>query len=184
MVSGAACLGRSDESRTCERQGHARKKESLNRACANRNPNLIVNATTRLDPLMFAIFALALSAQTRYDLLLKGGHVIDPGNNIDAVLDVAIGAGKIARVAANIRQPKRSKWDVRGPLSHRARRYSRSCVRRHGMKGAYSGDSPGCTRTATCRSGVTTAVDAGRGWRNFADFKDRVTTARERGCLP
>src|ERR1041384_8369660 len=37
-------------------------------------------------------------AQTRYDLLLKGGHVIDAKNNIDAVQDVAIKDGKIAAV--------------------------------------------------------------------------------------
>lgn len=37
-----------------------------------------------------------------YDLLLKGGHVIDPKNNIDQKMDVAIAGGKIARVAADI----------------------------------------------------------------------------------
>ena len=34
-----------------------------------------------------------------YDLLLKGGHVIDPKNNISKVMDVAIAGGKISRVA-------------------------------------------------------------------------------------
>ena len=38
----------------------------------------------------------------RYDLLLKGGHVIDPANNIDAPRDVAINDGKIAAVAEKI----------------------------------------------------------------------------------
>ena len=37
-----------------------------------------------------------------YDLLLKGGHVLDSRNNIDSVMDVAIKDGKIANVAANI----------------------------------------------------------------------------------
>ncbi len=42
-------------------------------------------------------------AQTpRYDLLLKGGHVIDPANKIDRVADVAVTNGKIAAVEANI----------------------------------------------------------------------------------
>ena len=37
----------------------------------------------------------AEKAQTpRYDLLLKGGHVIDPGNEIDKVMDVAIQGGR------------------------------------------------------------------------------------------
>ncbi len=43
----------------------------------------------------------ALSAQT-YDLLLKGGHLIDPKNNIDAIRDVAIRAGKVAAVGENL----------------------------------------------------------------------------------
>jgi len=37
-----------------------------------------------------------------YDLVLKGGHVIDPANRIDAVMDVAIADGKIAAVEGNI----------------------------------------------------------------------------------
>ena len=44
------------------------------------------------------MFAQAL----RYDLLLKGGHVIDPANHIDEVRDVAIFQGKIAAVGKNI----------------------------------------------------------------------------------
>jgi predicted amidohydrolase len=36
-------------------------------------------------------FAQAQSAH--YDLLLKGGHVIDPANDLDRVADVAITAG-------------------------------------------------------------------------------------------
>src|SRR5215216_3189824 len=41
------------------------------------------------------------SAQT-YSIVIKDGHVIDPKNNIDAVMDVAIGNGKIILVAKNI----------------------------------------------------------------------------------
>src|SRR5260370_32413072 len=44
----------------------------------------------------------ALAAQTPYDLLLQGGHVIDPKNKIDAVRDVAIRSGKIAAIAPQI----------------------------------------------------------------------------------
>ncbi len=38
----------------------------------------------------------------RYDLLLKGGHVIDPANGIDAKMDVGISSGKIAAVEKDI----------------------------------------------------------------------------------
>lgn len=45
----------------------------------------------------------AANAQNpRYDLLLKGGHVLDPANHLDAVLDVAVSAGKIAAVEKDI----------------------------------------------------------------------------------
>ena len=37
-----------------------------------------------------------------YDLLLKGGHVIDPANHVDEVRDVAVSRGKIAAVEKNI----------------------------------------------------------------------------------
>ena len=39
-------------------------------------------------------------AQPAYSLLIKGGHVIDPKNGRDGVMDVAIADGKIAEVAA------------------------------------------------------------------------------------
>src|SRR5262249_9775974 len=45
---------------------------------------------------------MSVSTQQRYDLLLKGGHVIDARNNISAVRDLAIADGKVAAVAANI----------------------------------------------------------------------------------
>ena len=51
------------------------------------------------------VLASSTSAQAQtahYDLLLKGGHVIDPANNVDRAADVGITAGKIAAVAENI----------------------------------------------------------------------------------
>ncbi|HWY46294.1 MAG TPA: hypothetical protein VNX70_02855, partial [Bryobacteraceae bacterium] len=41
-------------------------------------------------------------AQPKYDLLLKGGHVLDAKNQINGVRDVAIAGGKIAAVANSI----------------------------------------------------------------------------------
>src|SRR6202166_628918 len=56
-----------------------------------------------LIAIAFLVSASQLAAQApTYDLLLKGGHVIDPANNVDAVLDVAIAGGKIAAVAKDI----------------------------------------------------------------------------------
>src|ERR1700719_257979 len=53
--------------------------------------------------LMLAAFiAVPYAYAQEYDLLLKGGHVIDPKNNVDAVRDVAMKDGKIAKIALSI----------------------------------------------------------------------------------
>jgi dihydroorotase len=52
---------------------------------------------------IFVLAAVSTAAQTaHYDLLLKSGHVVDPANHVDAVMDVAVAAGKIAAVAKDI----------------------------------------------------------------------------------
>jgi dihydroorotase len=38
----------------------------------------------------------------RYDLLIKGGHVLDPGQGLDGQMDIAISGGAIAAVQADI----------------------------------------------------------------------------------
>ena len=56
-----------------------------------------------------AIVSLPVRAQVpEFDLLIRGGHVIDPRNGVNAVMDVAVSAGKIALVAANI-APQRAR---------------------------------------------------------------------------
>ena len=45
---------------------------------------------------------LAHAQAARYDLLIKGGRVLDPGQRLDRMLDVAIRDGKIAALEANI----------------------------------------------------------------------------------
>ena len=37
-----------------------------------------------------------------YDLLIKGGHVLDPGQGIDGKMDIAVTGTKIAAVAPDI----------------------------------------------------------------------------------
>ena len=44
-------------------------------------------------------------------LLIKNGRVIDPANNIDAVLDIFINQGKIIRIGKNI-DPERVRRDI------------------------------------------------------------------------
>lgn len=62
-------------------------------------------AKQRLLGGVLSLLGVILSAHaqsTVYDLLLKGGHVIDPANHIDRVMDVAISGSKIAAVGPNI----------------------------------------------------------------------------------
>ena len=47
------------------------------------------------------VFPLSTYAQ-KIDILLKGGHVIDPKNKIDGIMDVAIADGKILQVSGSI----------------------------------------------------------------------------------
>ena len=51
---------------------------------------------------LLALMAIGCLHAQDYDLLLKGGHVVDGKNKLSAVRDVAIKDGKIAEVAANI----------------------------------------------------------------------------------
>ena len=43
-----------------------------------------------------------MTTTTKYDLLLKGGRVIDPANNVDGVFDVAIAGRYISAVENDI----------------------------------------------------------------------------------
>ena len=59
----------------------------------------------------------AVSAQaTTYDLIVKGGRVIDPSLRLDAVRDVAIVGGRIAAVAPSITVNSAKTIDARGRL--------------------------------------------------------------------
>jgi len=132
----------------------------------------------RLSTLLLGVLLLpaALTAQT-YDLLLKGGHVLDPRNGINAPMDVAISGNRIARVAENI-APTEAKQTVdvsglyvtSGLVDIHVHVYTGT-----GNKNSYTGDRSVYPDGFTFRSGVTTVVDAGSsGWTNFPDFKDKV----------
>ncbi len=56
------------------------------------------------------------AAETKYDLIIKGGRVIDPSRKLDALRDVAIAGGRIAAVEANIQASGAETIDARGKL--------------------------------------------------------------------
>ena len=116
-------------------------------------------------------------APPKYELLLRGGHVIDPRNAINAPRDVAIVKGKVAAVAPGIRPADASKtidvaglYVVPGLVDIHTHVYAGT-----GEKDSYAGDNSVYPDGFTLRAGVTTIADAGSsGWRNFEDFKQRI----------
>ena len=121
--------------------------------------------------------AVSLLGQPRYDLLIQGGHVIDPKNGISAVRDVAIQGGKVAAVAPHI-DPKDALKTVNaaglyvtpGLVDIHVHVYAGT-----GEKNSYAGDNSLYPDGYMFRVGVTTVADAGcSGWRNFEDFKQRI----------
>ena len=112
-----------------------------------------------------------------YDLLLKGGHVIDAKNNIDAIRDVAIKDGKIAKVAVGIPASSAIKTvNVAGLYVTPGLIDLHTHVFWGLKKNDYDdGDWSINPDGFTLHEGVTTIVDAGSsGWRNFEVFKERV----------
>lgn len=121
--------------------------------------------------------AVCLTGQDpAYELLLKGGHVIDPKNEISAVRDVAIADGKIARVADNIpAESARRLVDVSGLYVTPGLVDIHVHVFAADMAPEYTGEFSVRPDGFTFRSGVTTVADAGcAGWRNFAEFKTQI----------
>jgi dihydroorotase len=118
-----------------------------------------------------------MSAQTQYDLLLQGGHVIDGKNHISEVRDVAIKDGKIAAVEARIDPSKALKTvDVKGLyvtpglIDIHVHVYAST-----GEAKSYAGDNGVWPDGFTFRNGVTTVADAGSsGYKNFEDFKEHI----------
>ena len=124
---------------------------------------------------LLAVSVLPGKAQ-EIDILLKGGHVIDARNGINAEMDVAIADGKILRVARDIPvENARKVVDASGcyvvpglidPHTH-----------------VFVGTEPGFADGFNCvspdditlKAGITTVADAGTsGWRNFPVFKEQV----------
>lgn len=134
-------------------------------------------AIVRFSLIVLFLGVSAAGAQPRYQTVLKGGHVIDPRNGVDAVMDVAVADGKIAAVRASIDPAEaRTAVDVTGLY------VTPGLIDAHvhvfattGMKDAWAGDNSVLPDGFSFRSGVTTMVDVGSsGWRNFEDFRNRV----------
>jgi dihydroorotase len=126
----------------------------------------------------FLLFlAASASTQNQYDLLLRGGHVIDPKNQISAIADVAIRDGKIAAVAPTIDPATAFKTvDVAGlHVTPGLIDIHAHVFAGPGERNSYVGGQSVAPDGFTLRSGVTAVADAGcAGWRNFEEFKAQI----------
>ncbi len=121
----------------------------------------------------FGFLSLALASTfqlpaQQYDLLLRGGHVIDPASGIDRVMDVAVSGNRIAAVAASL-APETARRTIDVPGLY----VTPGLIDLHAHVFGYSGSlSPDDTALP---SGTTTIVDAGgSGWRTFDTFRKTV----------
>lgn len=129
---------------------------------------------------LFILCCLAgyFSFAQSYSIVIKGGHVIDPKNNIDGIMDVAITDGKVVQVAKNIdSKGARQVVDAKGLY------VTPGLIDMHthvffgtNLNQTYSnGPSALPPDGFTFRNGVTTIVDAGcTGWRDFETFKKQT----------
>src|ERR1700742_1033342 len=103
-----------------------------------------------------------------YDLVLKGGRIVDPSQNIDRVTDVAFSGGKVAKVGDNLGDATETR-DVKGYI------VTPGLIDLH-THVYWGGTSLGIDAEEFCRmSGVTTAIDSGSaGPGNFAGFRKHV----------
>jgi dihydroorotase len=99
---------------------------------------------------MFTATTRVLGAAASYDLLIKGGRVIDPLMRLDAVRDVAISDGRIAAVEASIAADAAETIDARGKI------VAPGLIDIHTHCGR-SGEGPGMV----LQDGVTGWIDAG-----------------------
>jgi len=113
-----------------------------------------------------------------YSIVIKGGYVIDPKNNIHDIMDIGIADGRISSIAKKI--------DTSGALQvvdAKGLYVTPGLIDIHAH--VFVGNEPDHTYSNgplslppdgfTFRNGVTTVVDAGcAGWKNFATFKRQV----------
>src|SRR5262250_3929510 len=105
-----------------------------------------------------------------FDLILKGGRIIDPSQKLDRVADIAFAAGKVAKIDANLRPDRGTEVrDLAGYI------VTPGLIDMH-THVYWGGTSLGVDAEEFCRtSGVTTCIDTGSaGPGNFAGFRKHV----------
>jgi dihydroorotase len=127
--------------------------------------------------LLISFFGTTTLAQ-QYDIVIKGGHVIDPKNNVDAVMDIAIKDGKIEKIAGNIDGKQAAQtvdakglYVTPGIIDIHAHVFFGTEPDHYLSNGLVAVVPDGFT----FRVGVTTVVDCGgAGWKSFPVFKKNI----------
>jgi dihydroorotase len=131
-----------------------------------------------LKTLLIIAIVVSSCQSNSYDIVIKGGHVIDPKNNINEQMDIAVRDGKVARVAKNIETADALQvvdatgmYVTPGLIDNHVHVFNGPNLNQQYMNGPSSLPPDGFT----FRVGVTTVVDAGcAGWRTFPEFKKQV----------
>jgi len=112
-----------------------------------------------------AVAARGFAQPARFDLVIKGGRVIDPASRLDAIRDVGIARGRIAAVSANVDAGPAMVIDARGKL------VTPGLIDIH-THAARSADGP----PLLLKDGVTGWIDAGSQGADHID--DVISVAR------
>lgn len=143
-----------------------------------RESSKVISPSSFIITLLFSMIftSFHVGRAQEIDILLRGGHVIDAKNHIDAKMDVAIAEGKILEVAPNI-----SVENAKQVVDATGLYVSPGLIdpHTHVFVGSNSGFADGFSSVSpddiTLKAGITTVVDAGTsGWRNFPVFKKNV----------
>src|SRR5262245_48625681 len=126
----------------------------------------------RLKPSRSENLEPSRSENAAYDLVIKGGRVIDPASRLDAVRDVAIAGGRIAAVKADIAADAAETIDARGKLvvpglidihTHCARYADAAAlVLKDGVTGWIDGGSQGADHIGETIAMARSSVQPGR----------------------
>jgi dihydroorotase len=136
---------------------------------------------------LFICSGLVAQTEKTYDILITGGRVIDPRNNMDAVADVAVKSGKIVKVA-----PGLNPGDARQVVNAKGLIVTPGLIDIHGhvfhgtQEDHYLSDGLSALPPDgfTLRAGVTTIVDCGgAGWKNLATFRKNVVNSSKTRVL-
>ena len=119
------------------------------------------------------------TAAEKFDLLIEGGTVIDPSQNLNGQFDVAIKSGKILEVSRNIAKERALKT-----VSAKDRIVTPGFIDMHAH--CYDGVGNGMNADRYCLGrGVTTMVDAGSaGYQTFPNFKKYIIGASAERIVP